>query len=288
MSKRSYTKDEIEIHVLTLLCDMTGYDKEDLELDFDLEGDLGIDTVKQAELFADLKEWANIDESKNSTELRNIELLINWIFEHQEPKIETQITEKTPPLSQEFSDTTPIKVEEASTISQQTPSAKNEENEKKNEIESPIPDSNKKTMVAIEPNSPQVYTKDEIEVHVLTLLCDMTGYDKEDLELDFDLEGDLGIDTVKQAELFADLKEWANIDESKNSTELRNIGLLINWIFEHQEPKLKTQLDANADLSETMNDTSLFEQKKDLETQDGVPFEAELQDKTQIEKNHRS
>ena len=38
---------------------------------------------------------------------------------------------------------------------------------------------------------------------------------KEDLELDFDLEGDLGIDTVKQAELFADLKEWANIDESK-------------------------------------------------------------------------
>ena len=112
----------------------------------------------------------------------------------------------------------------------------------------------------------------------------MTGYDKEDLELDFDLEGDLGIDTVKQAELFADLKEWANIDESKNSTELRNIELLINWIFEHQEPKLKTQLDANADLSETMNDTSLFEQKKDLETQEGEPFEAELQDKTQIEK----
>ena len=47
------------------------------------------------------------------------------------------------------------------------------------------------------------------------LLCDMTGYDKEDLELDFDLEGDLGIDTVKQAELFADLKEWANIDDGK-------------------------------------------------------------------------
>ena len=172
MSKRSYTKDEIEVHVLTLLCDMTGYDKEDLELDFDLEGDLGIDTVKQAELFADLKEWANIDESKNSTELRNIELLINWIFEHQEPKIETQITEKTPPLSPEISDTTPIKVEEASNF-QQTPSPKNEENEKKNEIESPIPDSNKKTMVAVEADSPKVYTKDERSTYP-DPTCDMT------------------------------------------------------------------------------------------------------------------
>ena len=105
MSTRSYTKDEIETHVLTRLCDMTGYDKEDLELDFDLEGDLGIDTVKQAELFADLKEWANIDESKTRTELRNIELLINWIFEHQEHKIETQIIEKTPSVSQEISET---------------------------------------------------------------------------------------------------------------------------------------------------------------------------------------
>ena len=69
-----------------------------------------------------------------------------------------------------ISDTPPITVEEPSTISQQTSSAKNEESEKKNEIESPIPDSNEKIMVSVETDSPQVMNihtqKDEIELHV--------------------------------------------------------------------------------------------------------------------------
>ena len=39
------------------------------------------------------------------------------------------------------------------------------------------------------------------------LIADKTGYDPSELEPDFELEADLGIDTVKQAEIFGEIRE---------------------------------------------------------------------------------
>ncbi len=45
-----------------------------------------------------------------------------------------------------------------------------------------------------------------IEKHVLTVVSEKTGYPPEMLDLELDLEADLGVDTVKQAELFAAIR----------------------------------------------------------------------------------
>ena len=42
---------------------------------------------------------------------------------------------------------------------------------------------------------------------MLGVLCEKTGYDPDEIEFDFELEADLGIDTVKQAEIMADVRE---------------------------------------------------------------------------------
>ena len=47
---------------------------------------------------------------------------------------------------------------------------------------------------------------------VLSCIANKTGYSPEELELDYELEADLGIDTVKQAEIFSELREDLNID----------------------------------------------------------------------------
>ncbi len=39
------------------------------------------------------------------------------------------------------------------------------------------------------------------------IVSEMTGYPPELLDLDLDLEADLGVDTVKQAEVFAAVRE---------------------------------------------------------------------------------
>ena len=46
---------------------------------------------------------------------------------------------------------------------------------------------------------------------MLSIVADKTGYPQDMLELDLDLEADLGIDTVKQAETFQAIREAYSI-----------------------------------------------------------------------------
>ena len=61
----------------------------------------------------------------------------------------------------------------------------------------------KPTLITI--SDPSLVNADRkvVEEFVMSKVCEKTGYPLEMLELDLDLEADLGIDTVKQAELFA-------------------------------------------------------------------------------------
>ena len=60
---------------------------------------------------------------------------------------------------------------------------------------------------------------------VVALVAEQTGYPAELLDLDLDLEADLGIDTVKQAELFAQIRETYGI-ERDDSLKLRDYPTL--------------------------------------------------------------
>ncbi len=50
----------------------------------------------------------------------------------------------------------------------------------------------------------------EVKERILELMVEKTGYPKDMLDVDLDLEADLGVDTVKQAEMFAAIREIYN------------------------------------------------------------------------------
>ena len=52
---------------------------------------------------------------------------------------------------------------------------------------------------------------------VLGLVADKTGYPLDMLDVDLDLEADLGVDTVKQAELFATIRERFGVEATTSS-----------------------------------------------------------------------
>ena len=64
---------------------------------------------------------------------------------------------------------------------------------------------------------------------VLALVVEKTGYPSDMLDLDLDLEADLGVDTVKQAEMFAAIREAYNIprDENRKLRDYPTIGHVI-------------------------------------------------------------
>ena len=69
---------------------------------------------------------------------------------------------------------------------------------------------------------------------ILALAVEKTGYPKDMLDLDLDLEADLGVDTVKQAELFAAIREIYNIprDENRKLRDYPTLSHVIRFVYE--------------------------------------------------------
>ena len=67
---------------------------------------------------------------------------------------------------------------------------------------------------------------------VVSIVSEMTGYPADLLDLDLDLEADLGVDTVKQAEVFAAVRERFGVerDESLSLREFPTLAHVIGWV----------------------------------------------------------
>jgi NAD(P)-dependent dehydrogenase (short-subunit alcohol dehydrogenase family)/acyl carrier protein len=157
--------DAIKQHVLAEVSEKTGYPIEMLDLDLDMEADLGIDTVKQAELFAAIRTHYDI------------------------PRREDLILADYDTLAKVISF-----VEDNLGKENQTAAATNDS------IETEVTAESTSTV------SLEAEEVDAIEQYVVAEVSAKTGYPVEMLDLALDLEADLGIDTVKQAELFATIR----------------------------------------------------------------------------------
>ncbi len=69
---------------------------------------------------------------------------------------------------------------------------------------------------------------------ILALVVEKTGYPKDMLDLDLDLEADLGVDTVKQAEMFAAIREIYSIprDENRKLRDYPTLAHVIQFVFD--------------------------------------------------------
>ncbi|HJT89063.1 MAG TPA: SDR family oxidoreductase, partial [Bryobacteraceae bacterium] len=179
--------DSVKERVLTLVVEKTGYPPDMLDLDLDLEADLGVDTVKQAEIFATLRELYQIPRDAN-LKLRDFPTLSHVI---------RFVKERIP------KDVKPVP-EEASAP------------------------------------APPAAAVDSVQEKVLAIAAEKTGYPPDMLDLDLDLEADLGVDTVKQAEMFASIRAAFGIPRDVN-LKLRDFPTLRHVIRFAQERRPEAQ-----------------------------------------------
>ena len=186
--------EDLEQQVVETVAKHTGYPTDFIELDQDLEGELGIDTVKQAEIMADLREIFSlpVDDSFQLREHPTLNHMISYIVSMGEGSEEQQNPQEEQPLQSNT-------VDEES-VGSNPPSLEN--------------------------------TDSDIESAVLSIVVKHTGYPEDFLELDQDLEGELGIDTVKQAEIMADCREHFSlpVDESFQLRDYPTLADMISYI----------------------------------------------------------
>ena len=84
--------------------------------------------------------------------------------------------------------------------------------------------------------------------HILNIIVDKTGYPMEMLDPDLDLESDLGIDTVKQAEIFAIARTdfGVPLNENLNLSDFNTINKIANYFEENiLNDKIEETLEIN-------------------------------------------
>jgi malonyl CoA-acyl carrier protein transacylase len=206
----------VEAKVLAIIAEKTGYPSDMLEMDLDLEADLGVDTVKQAEMFAAVRSTFDIPRLDN-LKLRDFPTLrhvVRFVFDHR-PDLAAAPAQAPPAATP----TTPAMPAAAA------PAA--------GPLEGAAP------AVASPPASGGAASPTAsggVEAKVLAIIAEKTGYPSDMLEMDLDLEADLGVDTVKQAETFAAVRSTFDIPRL-DSLKLRDFPTLrhvVQFVFDHR------------------------------------------------------
>ena len=166
--------EEMVKTVIDVVVHHTGYPADFVELDQDLEGELGIDTVKQAEIMADIRERFGlpVDEDFVLADYPTLNHMIGYIQRMTGGEQAVAPSAPAPEPAPSAPEAAPIAATEV-----------------------PVP-------------APAAVVDDaEMTATVVAVVVEHTGYPADFIELDQDLEGELGIDTVKQAEIMADIRD---------------------------------------------------------------------------------
>ncbi|WP_424244195.1 malonyl CoA-acyl carrier protein transacylase [Elusimicrobium posterum] len=188
-SGKALDKAAVTTEIVNLISEKTGYPQDMLELDLDMEADLGIDTVKQAELFAAIREKYNIAQQEGaSIQLKDyptITHVIGYVLDNAG-------------ASSAVATPAPAQAAAPAPVAQPAPAVK-------------------PAVVAAPATASASLNKEAVTTEIVNLISEKTGYPQDMLELDLDMEADLGIDTVKQAELFAAIREKYNIAQQEGA-----------------------------------------------------------------------
>lgn len=143
--------------LLGVVAEKTGYPTEMLELDMELDADLGIDSIKRVEIFSSLQEQlpdAPAIKPEHLGSLRTLRHVLEFVAGASEVREAT-----TEPAKPQANTSTPVRLVQST---------------------SPL---------------------------LLEVVAEKTGYPADMLNLDMELDADLGIDSIKRVEIFSTLQE---------------------------------------------------------------------------------
>lgn len=202
------SKENLLAEITQLFADQTGYDVADFEPAFELEADLGVDTVKQAEIFSLLRERYSLpqDESFRLSDVPTLATVVEYVMAHAgtapaAPNGDTTVIASQVPE--------PAAVSQSATTAQTAPASHGDE-------------------AVSRPN------RDTLLAEITALFAEQTGYEVDDFEPAFELEADLGVDTVKQAEIFSLLRERYGLpqDDAFRLADVPTLNAVVDYVLE--------------------------------------------------------
>lgn len=199
-SSAAFSAGELSAALLDIVSDKTGYPAEMLDLDMDMEADLGIDSIKRVEILGALQDaYPGLPDVETDilAELRTLAQILDYMSK--------------------ATSTDPV-------IGVPTGAAP-----------SSSPNSLDEDALPVSPAAAPTGTVDVtvLSQELLEIVSDKTGYPAEMLELDMDMEADLGIDSIKRVEILGSLQDrHPDLPEVETDVlaELRTLAQILNYM----------------------------------------------------------
>jgi len=177
-------RKQIEKAVLEVVCQKTGYPREMVQLEMDIEADLGVDSIKRVEILAGIEErlpaWKGIA-PEHLGSIRTLAEIVAFV----ESGMKTARQEPRPPQTSRPPVGEPqAAAKDAEQVAESAPAISRCHTDAETGSEG-------------RPN---------VGDALLGVVADLTGYPRDMLNLDMDMEADLGIDSIKRVEILAALE----------------------------------------------------------------------------------
>jgi acyl transferase domain-containing protein/acyl carrier protein/NAD(P)-dependent dehydrogenase (short-subunit alcohol dehydrogenase family) len=230
----------LEAFVRDFIVEQTGYPQDMIQLDWDLEADLGIDSIKLVQLMGELRELFELEPSvvlgSNVRTLRDILNLLDkaggkreWLDDKSIGGFDDQRDSRAEVARGKSSYNLIHAIPTVAGPVPPTPS-----NETQSVLAKPATTSD----ISDEGSSPDPAI---LESFMIDFVIEQTGYPREMVDLDADLEADLGLDSIKLAQLFGELRSHFQFAiEAEQRTVLSNVKSLsdiLKFFAKDQAPK---------------------------------------------------
>ena len=192
----------VEAFLIDFVVEQTGYPSEIVELDVDLEADLGIDSIRKAQMMGEVgqKYGLEADPELSLDDFPTLRHLLDYIVPRVtdsdgEPSDAVAVDETLacPPVAAPPA-TPEVALEPAPAPAAETPAVNG------NGAVRPVTT----TPAAAAPVADGAMAA-AIEAFLIDFVVEQTGYPEEIVELDVDLEADLGIDSIRKAQMMGEV-----------------------------------------------------------------------------------
>jgi len=178
--------EKIQTVMMEVVADKTGYPTEMLELEMDMEADLGIDSIKRVEILGSVQELIPDLPELNPEDLAELRTL-GEIVDYMKSKAQAATPASAPTLH----------------------------------------------IVNSSPAATASIDLAHIQKVMMEVVAEKTGYPTEMLELEMDMEADLGIDSIKRVEILGSVQETIpDLPElnPEDLAELRTLGEIVSYM----------------------------------------------------------
>ncbi len=202
--------DGIETFLIDFVVEQTGYPREIVELDADLEADLGIDSIRKAQLFGEIGQRYGLtaDASVSLDDFTTLRHLLDYML----PRVGggSGAVGAAPARAAGSAETVR---ESASATNGRVHAAQG-------------------AAAAVVPATGSGRAG-ELETFLIDFVVEQTGYPREIVELDADLEADLGIDSIRKAQLFGEIGQRYGLtaDASVSLDDFTTLRHLLDYML---------------------------------------------------------